>query len=137
MKILLATSILTFALLSNSSFANTNEDGVLKYAHSMVYLKCKSTSCSGIVTRWHSMKVYYKQLAGLPPHSEARIYWNKNEPADISAGRYEAHTLGDYCPDGTRMTATWFLGSNFKPTSAIATDCSGQEHTYSVHEFNF
>ncbi|OHU87921.1 MULTISPECIES: hypothetical protein [Pseudoalteromonas] len=136
MKKVLLASLLTCGVFSLPSSAN-NDDGVLKYSYSYVYLKCQSDSCNGAVTRWYPMKVYYKQLGGIPPHNEVRVYWNKNVPADIAAGRDIAHTLGDYCPDGSRMTAKWFIGSNFKPTSAIATDCSGQEHMYSVHEFHF
>ncbi|CAM3973899.1 hypothetical protein [Pseudoalteromonas byunsanensis] len=135
MNKILATSLLALGLFSTSSLAAS--DGSLKYSYSYVYLKCQSASCDGAVTRWHKMEVFYKQAGGIPPHNEVRVYWNKNEPADIAEGRYFAHTNGDFCPDGSRMTAKWIIGSDFRPTAAIATDCSGQEHTYSVHEFHF
>lgn len=114
-----------------------SSDGVLKYSHSLVYLKCISASCNGFVSNWHSMKVHYKFIPDVPPHSESRLYWNNNVPADIAAGTSVAHTLGDTCPDGSRMTAEWYLDGNFKPVTAKSIDCDGVEHFFSVHEFNF
>ncbi|MFC3034402.1 hypothetical protein ACFOEE_17995 [Pseudoalteromonas fenneropenaei] len=136
-KKLITLAAISLGALSVSAVAATGDDGVLKYSHNYVYLKCESSACGGSVTRWFPMKVYYKFKADIPPHSEVRLYWNKNEPADVAAGTRTAYTLGDFCPDGSRMQAKWFLDSRFVPTSAIATDCDGQEHTYSVHEFSF
>lgn len=136
MKKQLVGLLMAVGVMTGSGSAMAADDGTLKYSHNLVYLKCQSASCNGIVTGWHSMKVYHKYIAGIPPHSEARLYWNQNEPADIAAGTSIAHTEGASCPDGSRMKAKWFL-SNFKPTSAVATDCDGVEHFYSVHEFNF
>ncbi|KZN36655.1 hypothetical protein N474_23585 [Pseudoalteromonas luteoviolacea CPMOR-2] len=132
----LLASIMSFG--SQASEVTTNvDDGVLKYSYNFVYLKCESASCNGAITRWHPIKVYYKFIADIPPHSEVRLYWNKNVPAGIAAGKRVAHTIGAECPDGSNMTAKWFLDSAFKPVSALATDCDGVEHTYSVHEFHF
>ncbi|MBQ4810604.1 hypothetical protein J8M20_04625 [Pseudoalteromonas luteoviolacea] len=141
MKNTLLASTLLVGMMSFGALASEqttqSTDGVLKYSYNFVYLKCESTSCNGLITRWYPMKVYYKSVPGIPPYSEARLYWNQNVPADIPAGKRIAHTIGAECPDGSNMTAKWFLDSKFKPVSALATDCSGIEHTYSVHEFHF
>ncbi|WDE03203.1 hypothetical protein SG34_017555 [Thalassomonas viridans] len=134
-------SLLAALVLASSSLAATAaDDGTLKYSHSLVYLKCEAGACTpGTTTHFSSMKVYYKYIADIPPHSEARLYWNNNEPADISAGKNVAHTVAGECPAGsseTHLTAKWFL-SDFKPVTAITTDCNGLTYTYSVHEFNF
>ncbi|MBQ4835209.1 MULTISPECIES: hypothetical protein [Pseudoalteromonas] len=141
MKSVILAGLLVAGFTGNFAMANEQDtqssDGVLKYSYNFVYLKCESSSCGDIVTRRYPMKVYYKFVPDIPPHSEVRIYWNKNVPAGVSAGKRVAHTEGATCPDGSKMKAKWFLDSSFRPTTAIATDCNGVDHTYSVHEFHF
>ncbi|KID55863.1 hypothetical protein JF50_16075 [Pseudoalteromonas luteoviolacea] len=141
MKTLFLASTLLASIISVNGSATevkkSADDGLLKYSYNFVYLKCESASCNGAITRWYKMSVFYKFIADVPPHSEVRIYWNENVPVGRSAGKRVAYTKGAACSDGSNMTAKWFLDSAFKPVTAIATDCDGLEHTYSVHQFNF
>jgi|GEM_PF-5817233 len=134
------TLLAAFVLASSSFAASATDDGVEKYSHPLVYLKCIGGACTpGTTTPMRAMTVYYKYEVGTPPHSEARLYWNKNVPADIAAGPDIAHTIAGECPAGsseTHLTGTWYL-SNFEPITAKAIDCDGKEYFYSVHEFNF
>ncbi|WDE13967.1 hypothetical protein [Thalassomonas haliotis] len=133
-------NLLAALVLASCSLAATAaDDGVEKYSK-LVYLECQGGACTpGSTTPIGAMTVYYKYEAGIPPYSEARLYWRNNVPADIAAGPNLAHTVAGECPAGsveTHLTAKWYL-SNFEPVTAIATDCDGKEYFYSVHEFIF
>ncbi|WP_169337069.1 hypothetical protein [Algicola sagamiensis] len=136
-KTLLTTSLLSVSAFVSQAFAtDCPTDGRLKYQHSRVYLECVSANCMGQTTNTYKMTVRYKLIADTPPHQEARLCWKENVPADINDGRRTAHTIGPECPNGTNMTARWELDRQFKPITALATACDGEQYVYIVRELN-
>ncbi|WP_444997821.1 hypothetical protein [Aliikangiella sp. IMCC44359] len=113
--------------------SSTSSNEVLKYTD-IIALKCATPSTCGTYTSsWHRVYVYEDLIIDIPPRLEMKLYWNKNKPAGIAAGRYKAKTIGDTCPDGSKMKADWILNSNGAPVYAIATDCNGVRNEFDIH----
>ncbi|TQV87312.1 hypothetical protein [Aliikangiella coralliicola] len=148
-KILLVTSFSLFTIsnvavadsrssagdnLSGAEQKITSADGELKFS-GYLNLTCASPeTCGTYSSGWHKAKVYSKFTPGIPPSLEMRIYWKKNVPAGIAAGRHVAKAIGDGCPDGSNMTATWLLDSNGTPIYAVSKDCNGLRHEFNVSQ---